>query len=215
MHTRSLYLHAYQSYIWNLAASFRISQFGVGGLIVGDQIMAEKTHYDVATDNIVEITPENMNLYSISDVVIPLPGHKINFPNNAVGDYIRSLLAQDGLDQASLSNEGKNALYGVTGNYRRLMQIPSDFSWRIGYGSDMNKQYFETDADLLEGRRIIDDDNDETGKMVVCLEFELPSSTYATMLVRELTKNPTEFYPSISSNIKSKNDDDEEEEEEV
>ena len=60
MHTRSLYLHAYQSYIWNLAASFRISQFGVGGLIVGDQIMVEKTHDDVVTDNIVEITPEKI-----------------------------------------------------------------------------------------------------------------------------------------------------------
>ena len=39
---RNLYLHAYQSYLWNTCASLRLKRLGYG-LVIGDFIKKDKT----------------------------------------------------------------------------------------------------------------------------------------------------------------------------
>lgn len=76
---RLMYLHAYQSYIWNEAASKRISALGLKPCL-GD-LVKNKENGDV-----ILITAENLNQYTIENVVLPLPGHNILYPNN-LGKY--------------------------------------------------------------------------------------------------------------------------------
>ena len=55
-------------------------------------------------DFIVTINSENMHKYSLQDVVLPLPGGKIQYPSNFTQDFYTEILAQDGLDFASFEN---------------------------------------------------------------------------------------------------------------
>lgn len=45
-----------------------------------------------------------MHKYSLEDVVLPLPGNKIQYPNNFTRDFYAEILAEDDLDFASFEN---------------------------------------------------------------------------------------------------------------
>ena len=47
---RTMYLHAYQSYVWNRLASERVERFGVDAPVVGDVVSAELSADDEAGD---------------------------------------------------------------------------------------------------------------------------------------------------------------------
>lgn len=69
-----MYLHAYQSYIWNEVASKRISSLGLKPC-VGDLVMEN--------DKVIQLTADNLNKYGINDVILPLPGHDVLYPSNS------------------------------------------------------------------------------------------------------------------------------------
>jgi tRNA pseudouridine13 synthase len=73
---RLMYLHAYQSYIWNEATSKRIELFGLK-VCVGDLVKDKNDK-----DNILVLADDNIIHYNIYDVVLPLPGHNVIYPNN-------------------------------------------------------------------------------------------------------------------------------------
>jgi tRNA pseudouridine13 synthase len=75
---RLMYLHAYQSYIWNMATSKRIELYGLEPT-VGD---IAKKHTDYEANQIVKLTDENIREYEMADVVLPLPGYSIMLPDN-------------------------------------------------------------------------------------------------------------------------------------
>ena len=73
---RLMYLHAYQSYIWNEAASKRLQTHGLN-VCIGDLVKNKNEK-----DNFLVVTEENMSQYDIYDVVLPLPGNNVLYPNN-------------------------------------------------------------------------------------------------------------------------------------
>jgi tRNA pseudouridine13 synthase len=121
-----MYIHAYQSYVWNAIVSERIRNFGARKPVPGDLIIlsadkdqitvdeelptadAEGADNDVATSKksrkpyqppkIVTLTESNVNDYSIFDVVMPLPGTDVAYPGGELGERYRNFLQMDGLD---------------------------------------------------------------------------------------------------------------------
>ena len=73
---RLMYLHAYQSFVWNEATSKRLELHGLSTCI-GD-LVKDKNEKEVVTI----LSEENISQFSIYDVVLPLPGHNIIYPNN-------------------------------------------------------------------------------------------------------------------------------------
>lgn len=80
---RLMYLHAYQSYIWNEVVSKRIELYGLK-LCVGDLVLPKDKAKRGKNEqiNIVRVTEENRDQYSIEDVVLPLPGYNVHYPSN-------------------------------------------------------------------------------------------------------------------------------------
>lgn len=71
-----MYLHAYQSFIWNEATSKRVSSLGLKPCR-GDLVMIE------STGKVIKLTDENLGQYGIEDVVLPLPGYDVLYPDNS------------------------------------------------------------------------------------------------------------------------------------
>lgn len=163
---RMMYVHAYQSYVWNLVASKRIELFGLevqeGDLVLDDQ-STETTSVDdgfeedVAVSNTVAVkalTKEDINSgkYSIFDVVLPSPGFKIQYPTNEkLRQVYIDTMAKDNLDPFNLMR--KNKEFSLTGAYRTLLSKPKDLSYEIIEYKVDGKPLVRTDLELLEMKK--------------------------------------------------------------
>lgn len=89
--SRNIYGHAYQSYVWNKVASVRVvlsRSICKSYIVVGDLVLEGSQP--------VEITETNIQDYSFDDLVLPLPGTRVVFPEN-LRDCYTQLLAEDGI----------------------------------------------------------------------------------------------------------------------
>jgi tRNA(Glu) U13 pseudouridine synthase TruD len=152
----------------------------------------------------------NEGRYCINDVVLPLLGHQIQLPQNAVKDVLLELLEKDGL-RLSTFGDPKLMSYRMSGAYRKLVANATDFTWSIRRYNDSTERLIPSDLDALERKtddskaeqttQPCESSSDEGAKRALCVGFTLPSSTYATMLVRELTKEPTDTAHHMSLSV--------------
>ena len=196
---RLLYLHSYQSFIWNLTASVRITLCKTKP-IPGDLVLSD-------SDIPLILNEKNMENYSIFDVVLPIPGHSIVYSEI---EPISSLYSEC----KELLKPSQNSLFSsLTGSYRKLIERPMNFNFHFKEYSDSNQQLVISDKELLsqnttssdnllvsagednlnstgcencqpEGDLQINPVSKHTFKALV-LSFELPTSSYATMCMRE------------------------------
>ncbi|KAL1435854.1 hypothetical protein MTO96_010627 [Rhipicephalus appendiculatus] len=159
---RLLYLHGYQSYVWNRLVSRRVQRFGLT-VLPGDLLMTPG-----GSEEEPRIAgPEDVASASVQTLVLPLPGHSVRYPQNEVADWYKEILAEDGLTLNSFS-EQKHRDLSMSGCYRHLVAVPREVQWQEG---------------LPEPQSCESDDN---ARRALKLEFNLSSSCYATMAVREL-----------------------------
>lgn len=142
-----MYVHAYQSYVWNAIVSERIKTYGVEKPIVGDLVfdvdsptkVAEIEEQDNAelpseegsfflrlhqqnksnsglddesqqkpsrkggrkpwvAPKVKTLAAEDLENYTIFDVIMPLPGIDVAFPGGSLGERYKEFLIADGLD---------------------------------------------------------------------------------------------------------------------
>ncbi len=131
--------------------------------------------------------------YTLDDVVLPLPGTDVEYPKNEVGAKYAELLKNDGLDITALYRGQKE--FCLRGEYRKLITKVSDLEWEIYRYENDTEQLSTTDFDQIDGKSFpnMDDiDRVKGSKTALVLNFSLPSSSYATMLLRELTRQSFE-----------------------
>ncbi|ANQ06946.1 Uncharacterized protein PCOAH_00013540 [Plasmodium coatneyi] len=140
----SLFIHSAQSLIFNVLADLRMKKYGFG-VVVGDLIEANRKNEEVLTSdnstehdsdnsesdepsyetNIIQVTSENISLYDIYDVVLPLPGDKnFVFPPNLTEEY-KSVLSSLHLSLDDFRSE-KN-FFSAPGGYRKVVVKPRHF----------------------------------------------------------------------------------------
>lgn len=202
---RSMFFHAYQSFLWNKMASQRISELGSKDICLGDLVLVEDSDHEnsgLKGKVVKEVDQDDIEMckYKITDVVIPLVGTKVQYPTNTNGTYLDDLLAQDGLSKDSFANvDDQNLVLG--GDYRKLICKPSDFDFEIKLYKDPLQPLVQTDLmslhnvslDCLDVTNQDDSTLHSNDKLLIGLKigFTLPPSAYATVLLRELTKRPT------------------------
>lgn len=228
-----LYPHSYQSYIWNMTVSYRISKYG-RKLIIGDIVKKHESLYQeknqeedcdiqedeeknennensekklekmdkIFTDNFDYITEENINKYSFYDLVIPIVGYEIYYPKNDVKDYIEDLLKKDDLSFKDFEYQAVN--FNSTGYFRKVIEKPLNV---VSY--DIIK-HDDPDIDLQTPYYNVEPHPKVSGDKYTSIRFvfQLPQSTYATMLFRELTKSSSSgsYQAGLSKNIKESKD---------
>ncbi|CAI5734770.1 unnamed protein product [Hyaloperonospora brassicae] len=136
--------------------------------------------------DVVVVTAETLGQYSIYDVVLPLPGYSIAYPENGLKQRYDEILTADGVDFCSLER-ATNSEYHLPGSYRHVVKKPVDVQHELKRFNDPTVPLLETDVDRFAGRSVQGSIPD--GKFrALCLEFQLGPSSYATMAVRELLK---------------------------
>ncbi|KAI0238771.1 TRUD domain-containing protein [Lamellibrachia satsuma] len=200
---RQLYLHAYQSRLWNILVSRRIREFGMKP-IVGDLVLGGPKNNagsgDVSQPNKPTVlTSDDIINYTIEDVVMPLPGYDVVYPASEVGAWYQDLLQQDGFANSS-ALQHKIRDYQLPGGYRTLIIKPRDMSWQPYRYDDVTVPLVLSDAEQLDGAELAPEVKE--GKFrALKLEFSLPPSSYATMAIREVLKCDTSAAHQTSLNV--------------
>ncbi|KAL7734091.1 hypothetical protein ACLKA6_011774 [Drosophila palustris] len=128
--------------------------------------------------------------YKLSDVVLPLPGYDITYPNNECAAWYEQMLAEVGLSSELLRHKEKT--YALGGAYRKLLIQTSDLKWSFRRYSTPEDTLIASDWEQLKNIEITPEPSESEGKyMALLLEFSLPTAAYATMLLRELFKQDT------------------------
>jgi len=216
-HMRSMFLHGYQSYLWNRAASHRIEEGGRVNAIVGDLVLTmDRTEAEGGSGSsglkgkeVKVVTQEDVDggKYTITDVVLPMVGTKIEYPTNSTGKLFDTMLAEDELCKEDFAKIGDREL-ALGGDYRKIICKPHDVAFEIKKYKDPVQPLIQTDLMKLKniplecidlsvdgdgnGEEKQDDNNSKTKAILgMVVDFTLPPSAYATIALRELMKRPT------------------------
>ena len=175
---RNMYLHSYQSLIWNRLTSYRFKQFG-NSVVPGDIFIKDNNKCEPMI-----VTDANIQDVSIYDIVLPMVTFDSVLPENCVKDELERLLKEDSLTLNSFNLETKAFL--SSGDYRKIFIKPKNLSWKLLKYTNNNIRLIQTDLQKMLGEEIIEE---ETGdKTALKLSFSLQPSAYATVLTRELRK---------------------------
>ena len=79
----------------------------------------------------------------------------------------------------------------MPGAYRHVLCRPDDLEYTVIAYGNKDTDLSRTDLDEIKGTAPLELPKEGGKYLALRLAFSLPSSTYATMLIRELTKMPT------------------------
>ncbi|OAA57356.1 pseudouridine synthase [Niveomyces insectorum RCEF 264] len=138
---RNLYIHAYQSFVWNWAASLRWSKYG-NRVVAGDLVLVlsesnparfpqgpemsenvsqnEEVFYQQARP--LSEHEVNTGDYTIFDVVLPAPGYDVLYPDNEIGEFYKEFMGREEngrLDPYRMRRPQKE--FSLSGHYRKIM----------------------------------------------------------------------------------------------
>jgi len=148
---RTFWINAYQSFVWNAMASERLRRFGTN-VVKGDLYRLP----DEEGRSGVGVVAADTSSIDIADVVLPLPGYAVQYPENAIGSLYRDFMKKENVcfDRNAPSEATSK------GSYRSLVAFAQNLEVSFGEASDTVSAF--------------------------TLKFDLPSGSYATMLMREL-----------------------------
>ena len=205
-HQRLLYVHALQSYIWNKVVSRRIQVYGTKVLkedLVSSGGESVESGAGASKEELVEVVAD-VSKVDIHDVLLPIPGTKVRFPDNEIKSWYEEFLAEDGLTLESFDSSVKD--YSLPGDYRRLIIKPSDVEWELKSYTDPTTDLILSDWQKMKNPEAESEPTDESEgeSKALIIKFSLPSSSYATMALREIMKIETDKSSMMNSSRQEK-----------
>ncbi|XP_023143009.1 pseudouridylate synthase PUS7L [Amphiprion ocellaris] len=171
---RVFYPHAYCSRVWNEAVAHRLATLGhsvrQGDLVwirEGQNKVEDSGESSAPQIHVVTDEEEIGGVYTLDQVLLPMPGNTVKYPENTMGTWYQERLARDGLNDCRF-RVGSLKL-NLPGCYRPLLAIPHNLSYQLHKAASR------------EGKQDLDSD-------VLTLNFDLDSSCYATICLREIMK---------------------------
>jgi tRNA pseudouridine13 synthase len=135
----------------------------------------------------------------LEDVVIPMVGTQVKYPLNESTDFINALIKHDNIELTDFFQN--KVAFQAKGHYRNIVEKPKNVQYDIithdDYEQDLQSEYYNVSGHpKISGSKY----------RSLRLQFQLPQSTYATMLFRELTKLPStvNYQANLSKLLKFK-----------
>lgn len=177
---RAIYLHSYQSLIWNKITSLRIEKYGLN-VVVGD-LVSQEILEDKAKP--ILVTEDNIKDFTIYDVVLPTPGTDVIFPKHEFNQkFYEDMMKNDEIELKMFENLVKT--YMCYGTYRRILERGDNINYKF-------VKYEDDDTPLVSDQgKILEEKQGENLKDGLIIQFNLKSSSYATMFIRELLHFPS------------------------
>lgn len=204
---RMMFIHAVQSLIWNKATSHRMSKMDNTKALIGDLISNPKKVENSTESKVHIVTEEDVEAskYTMEDVLVPIVGTKTVFPTNELGSVLKGLLSDLGLT-IDMFQKCRDREVRANGDYRKAIIHPKDFDYTIQEYYHPLQPLLQTDLMKLNGEEIAieppqkseEQENEAESSssppkplVAMVVGFTLPSSSYATIALRELMKTPT------------------------
>jgi tRNA pseudouridine13 synthase len=176
---RLMYVHAYQSLVWNVVAGHRWELYGekvVEGdlVLVGDKAEPDSgpmqevdelgeviiqpgvddsaaTDGDFARARPLSKAEAESGGYTIEDVVLPLPGWDIKYPSNEVGAFYKEFMGSARGGGLDPNNmRRKWKDVSLSGGYRKLIaKAGAAMEWEVRSYTSVSEQLVETDLERL------------------------------------------------------------------
>ncbi|XP_037586473.1 pseudouridylate synthase 7 homolog [Cebus imitator] len=182
---RLMYIHSYQSYVWNNMVSKRIEDYGLKP-VPGDLVLKGATPTYIEEDDV--------NNYSIHDVVMPLPGFDVIYPKHKSYMHAEMVVLPEAGPHCRTPSWATFALPDTEQSWLAIVVVKLNGcklhrSEVVAY-DDPKIPLFNTDVDNLEGKPppVF---ASEGKYRALKMDFSLPPSTYATMAIREVLKMDT------------------------
>ncbi|XP_032741320.1 pseudouridylate synthase 7 homolog-like protein [Rattus rattus] len=172
---RIFYIHAYSSRVWNEAASYRLAAYGPK-VVKGDLVCLDEDadeHLPSSKVHLVTEEEESADTYALHQVVLPVLGYNVQYPENKVGRWYQGVLGRDGLQACRFRVPALKL--NVPGCYRHIVKHPHNVSHRLVH----------PDAAELRAEGPHADDTASS----LALSFDLDASCYATVCLREMMKD--------------------------
>ncbi|XP_016396061.1 pseudouridylate synthase 7 homolog-like protein [Sinocyclocheilus rhinocerous] len=173
---RVFYLHSYCSRVWNEAAKYRLQKLGFkpvqGDLVwAGSEKGLNDTTEELNTPQVHVVTSEEEKdeVFSLDQVILPMPGNSVKYPENLLGQWYQDRLAQDGLGPCRFRVTPLKL--NVPGCYRPLLAKPQNITYSLRTAEEQQGQ------------------SDETCTPSLSLTFDLNASCYATVCLGEIMKS--------------------------
>ncbi|XP_013921935.1 PREDICTED: pseudouridylate synthase 7 homolog [Thamnophis sirtalis] len=173
---RLMYIHSYQSYVWNNIVSQRIEEYGLRA-VPGDLVLKGGTA--------VHIEEVDVDNYTIHDVVMPLPGFDVIYPKHKSKSFVPKYALIEELSGLQLYLKCKafhcGSFFKISLYFYKRELIEYDDPKIPLFTTDLDKLEGKTPAALATGGKY----------KALKMEFSLPPSAYATMAIREVLKVDT------------------------
>lgn len=120
-----------------------------------------------------------------------MPGNTVKYPQNAMGPWFQERLSRDGLE-GSRFRVGDLKL-NLPGSYRPLLAAPRNLRYQLQRaarkgqgGGEVTGESSKRDSQLNASSS--SSAEDKQGSLALLLNFDLDSSCYATICLREIMK---------------------------
>lgn len=107
-----------------------------------------------------------------------MPGNTVKYPENAMGPWFQERLTRDGLEGSRFRVGGLKL--NLPGCYRPLLASPRNLRYQLQRGATGESSRADGHRDGAAG--------DEQESPALTLNFDLDSSCYATVCLREIMK---------------------------
>ncbi|KAF7142514.1 hypothetical protein RHSIM_Rhsim05G0160900 [Rhododendron simsii] len=173
---RMMYVHSYQSYLWNHAASTRVQKYGIDQVVLGDLVnckgelrekVAATIHNSECEDDSCNDMNECSQLDEICETVFPeeisnsvkaIGEDDLVAGNYTIEDVILPMPGQVSVpDDINLTESVHSvkefSITSMTGGYRRVFQKPMAFEWKLLTYTDADIPLVETDLEIIAKSR--------------------------------------------------------------
>nr|XP_046192822.1 uncharacterized protein LOC124021734 isoform X2 [Oncorhynchus gorbuscha] len=135
---RVFYPHAYCSRVWSEAAAHRLTTLGHRAR-QGDLVWKQRREEGIEAGetslpqiHVVTAAEEEEEVYSLGQVVLPMLGNTVKYPENPIGGWYQERLARDGLQSCRFRVTPLKL--NLPGCYRPLLAIPHSLTYRLEQG---------------------------------------------------------------------------------